>query len=307
MRRMQAAACGYRQPDRARSGDVRSEVSTVPRTTPRIDSSCRGCVGGGVVTAADCGRWSSAVAACAVFATVATWIGGAVAFGASLQDAVLEISVRGSGITLHAREAPLTEVLAAVGRQTGVKMVLQGDLSARITETFVGVPIDEALRRLARGRSVVLIYGGASVASSDAPLVEVWMTASATDRPAAAVVERHEGNEAGRRQQTSPPRDPMLTIALRSGPSDTKTQLIDELVRERGAYAAVGILREAAVHDPDPRVRRGAARALASLTTPDALDAIRATLRDPHPGVRYEGELALRRLTHALSTNASGE
>jgi len=74
-------------------------------------------------------------------------------------------------------------------------------------------------------------------------------------------------------------------------------------VQERGDYAVVQILRQAATRDPNPLLRRGAIQALMSLKSPDAIEAIQASVQDEHPGVRGEAETALRRLRRAQVTD----
>jgi HEAT repeats len=257
-------------------------------------------------------------AARAVFVVVLLVIGSAVgtaasvAFAAQPKGPVLDVTVTSSRISLTARETPLADVLAAIGRQAGVKMVLRGDLNTSVTETLVNLPVGDAIQRLSRWHSVVLIYDR-SIDSVDGPvLTEVWVTSSSSrpwstnpdsTKPEARGIQSNQATDG--RQQASQARNPELTIALKHGASESRKQIIEALVRERGGYAVVEILREAATRDPDPRVRRGAIQVLASLDSPDAVDAVRATLRDAHPGVRYEADMALRRQRRARSSDGS--
>jgi hypothetical protein len=74
-------------------------------------------------------------AACAVFVVVFLVVGSADAIAApgalaaQPKGPVLNLTVTSSRISLTARETPLADVLAAIGRQAGVKMVLRGDLN----------------------------------------------------------------------------------------------------------------------------------------------------------------------------------
>jgi hypothetical protein len=189
-----------------------------------------------------------------------------------------------------------------------LKVVLPGAIHSLVTDEFVNLPVDEAVRRLTRWHSVVLVYGGPHDEAANARLAEVWVTSAPSDRAAddsnggarSEPFERSTEAQARpvniRREQEPGLRPPELTTALRFGPSDSRIQIIDTLVRERGEYAVVGILRDAATRDPNPRIRRGAIQVLASLKSPEAVEAVQATLHDEHPGVRGEAETALRRL-----------
>jgi hypothetical protein len=188
-----------------------------------------------------------------------------------------------------------------------------------VTDVFANLAVDQGVRRLSRWNSMVLIYEGSSEQPSGAILTELWVSGSPSGTPIrnATGVGNSDGPKlvsaeatwtpAIRRQQEPDLRPPGLTNAIRFGPSDSRSQIVQALVRERGEYAVVGILREAATQDPDPRIRRGAIQILASLNDPSAVDAVQATLHDPHSGVRYEAEMALRRLRRERSNNSSGE
>jgi HEAT repeats len=233
---------------------------------------------------------------------------GAVAHAAQATGQVLDLTVMSSRITLSARDVPLADVLTAIGRQTGVKILLQGDLSALVTEMFVNVPLDEGIRRLSRGHSVVFIYAGASAPARDAALSEVWVMSASpalgsrdpySVTPRAGAGRRDDGRAADTRGSTASERPVELTRELKSGTLETRLRLIEAVVRERGEYAALDILRDAATHDADPRVRRAAIQVLTYMPSPDAVEAIRATLGDRHAGVRAEALNALRQLGQA--------
>jgi HEAT repeats len=237
---------------------------------------------------------------------------GATAFAASaeLPGRVLDVAVESGRLSLRAHEARLADVLEAIGRQAGVRIVLHGDLDTPVTETFVNLPLDEGVRRLSRWHSVVLIYGPLLGRTKGQVLTEVWVMDSSQAQGPAEQPARDKTPRIDARAGARPPEDQRgwtsdLTTALKYGKSTNLDQTVETLVREQGEYRVVAILREAATRDPDPRVRRGAIRVLASMNSPDAVDAVGATLRDPHPGVRYEADMALRRQSRARSSDGS--
>jgi hypothetical protein len=242
--------------------------------------------------------------------------------GATGPPASLEVTATSSHVTLTARERPLADVLNAIGQQAGVKIVLRSDFNTPITATLDNVPLDEAIRRLSRWHSVVLIYDSSDRGPDDAVLREAWITSAPAN--ARSVTPGVAQSEVGRPQQVSRVRNPRfattprpstasnpgsqasdsrLAMALKRVASDSGTQDIEVLVREKGADGAVNVLREAATRDPDEEVRRGAIKALASLGSPNAVEAIRGTLMDSLSLVRNEARLALRRLEQAQKGN----
>jgi HEAT repeats len=236
------------------------------------------------------------------------------------REPTLEVRVTSGLLSVRASGAPLADVLLAIGREAHLRIVLPGAIDSLVTDEFVNMSLDEAVRRLTRWHSVVLVYGGPRDEAADPLLAEVWVTSAPSNRVAddrSAGSDQFKESTQVQRQETRPgtirpeqepdSRPPGLTIALKFGASNSRTQLVEALVREQGEPAAVQILREAATRDPDPRIRRGAIQVLASLNSPDAVDAVQATLRDLHSGVRYEAEMALRRLSRARSDDSAGK
>jgi hypothetical protein len=267
-------------------------------------------------------------------------VSGAGAAGSETQAVgrVLEIAVTpASRVSLTAREAPLVDVLRAIGEQAGVKIVLRGDFDMLVTQRLANMPLDAAIQKLSRWHSVVLIYDAPARGAGDPVLREAWVTSVPADRrngPAPrtgvdAVASAGTAPPEGRRRlrrdvvpvedqpslsqasasapaptwRPSPAasvrsqaNDSQLGMALKRGGPEGGAQVVEALVRQRGVDGAINVLREAATRDPDQGVRRGAIRVLSGLDSPDAVEAIRATLLDAHPGVRSEAHTALRRL-----------
>jgi hypothetical protein len=219
--------------------------------------------------------------------------------GGPKKAGTLEIAATSAGMTVNAQEVPLGDVLDAIGRHAGIVIVRGGALDTLVTETLIDIPLDQGIGRLSRGHSVVFIYAGASAAANDAALSEVWvMSASpAFGSRDTGTGRRDDGRAADTRGgSTASERPVQLTIALKSGTLETRLRLIEAVVRERGEHTAIDVLRDAATHDADPRIRRAAIQVLTYMPGRDAVDAIRATLGDRHAGVRAEALSALRQL-----------
>jgi ribosomal protein L25 (general stress protein Ctc) len=139
------------------------------------------------------------------------------AIGSQPTSRILDVTVTSSRVSLTARETPLRDVLTAIGQQSGVKIVLYGDFDTPVTATLAAVPLDEAIQRLSRWHSIVLIYdpsarGPDDVVSSadDGVLREVWVTSAPADvRSSSSGTSRGAGPgaaqlEAGSRQLVPP-------------------------------------------------------------------------------------------------------
>jgi len=236
-----------------------------------------------------------------------------VAFAAQSKVPVLSLTVTSSRISLSARETPLADVLAAIGRQAGVKMVLGGDLNTPVTETLVNVPLDEAIQRLSRWHSIVLIYEGSTDGVGGPVLTEAWVArpfsdvAGASPGSAEPKAQDKSGNNAlaGARLPAEWERWARTLIAFKDANPETRSQQIEALVRAQGEHAIIAALGAVATRDAAPRVRRAAIQVLAAMGSPDALAAVQATLGDAHPGVRSEARTALRRQSRARSSEGS--
>jgi HEAT repeats len=236
-----------------------------------------------------------------------------VAFAAQPRDAIVDVTVKSSRVSLSARGAPLADVLGAIGRQAGVKVVLRDALSTSVTATLINVPIEEAIRRLGRWHSIVLIYDQPTDRAGRSALSEVWVTCRDADAKsgaargpvsAAAGTSRDDARSKGR-PVSEPERWARALIAVKDASSEIRSQQIGALVSAHGEPAIVAALREIATRDPAPRARRAAIQVLASMGTRAAVEAVRATLADTNPGVRSEANTALGRRSRPRSGEGS--
>jgi HEAT repeat protein len=236
-------------------------------------------------------------------------INGSVDTGVAFQAAQktpsprFDVHLSAGRLSLRSDGAPLGEVIEAIGHRAQLKITLRGTVDTPLTEEFKDIPLDDAFRRLSRWHSIVLIYDS-SARPGDPPLLrEVWVTHSDLDsRNAKSEATDVQTGNIQREQRPPKPNyvvapdlpESRLALQLRRGSPESRRHVLDALVRERGRPAVLEMLREAATRDPDPRVRRGAIQALGSFNSADALEVVRATLHDPHPGVRYEADRTLR-------------
>jgi hypothetical protein len=164
-------------------------------------------------------------------------------------------------VSVDARDALLADVLRAVGEQAAIQVTIHSGGADRVTQSFARVGVDEAIRRLASGYDVVLIYGAPRGRTTPGRLVEIRVYKAST--PALpAVVDPRRQNE---RLQT-----------MRNLIGQARQQ-------QPGAFTSLaGMLAS----DPDPVIRRHVAAALSGFRGPEAVAALTSALEDQNPSVR---------------------
>jgi hypothetical protein len=233
---------------------------------------------------------------------------GAVRPSTSSPASVLDVIVSGGEVTVDVRGVSLAQVLQAVGQRAGVELTLRGDLSAPITQSFSGVPLEEAFQRLAAGHSVVVTYAVAPGDSSRrGRLTEVWVLgrSTATDISVAvggmpgttsvASTQRNRGEPrlSSRRDQEAEDRAPVATLHFPLGGWLSGIQaLADEA--NRGGEGAVARLTDISASEPDALVRQQAVAALGRLQGRDVEPVLTAALADDDASVRMQAVRGLR-------------
>ena len=228
----------------------------------------------------------------------AALLGGCPGGAAAADDtSTFEVSARGGLLTVRALAASLADVLRVIGERTGVQMKLRGDLTTPVTARFTDVPIDEVIKRLARGYSVCLLY---SSPRPDGLVVwrEAWIIAglavaagSTAIDPQRRAVWLGEVQRLGARHDAGAAAALARLVAADEDPA-VRAQAAIALGRVHGAPAGAtlaGALRS----DSDAYVRRMAARALGTLHTEEARRALEAASQDPDASVRREATRAL--------------
>jgi HEAT repeats/HEAT repeat len=181
----------------------------------------------------------------------------------------LEVTVREGRLSVDLRDAPLAEVLRLVGDRADVQMNLSGEFRTSLTRAFTDVPIEEGLRRLARGHSLSFAYAPLRDGQGAARLTEVWVVASS---PATRPAGRVESSQRAAQLAT-----------LRA-------------LGQRRDEAAVTELSRTLVQDPDPAVRAQAATVLSQISGAPAAAALIEALGDETPSVRIQAIHGLRRI-----------
>ena len=242
----------------------------------------------------------------------------------------IEVAVEQGRLTVDVRDAPLEEVLQAVGEEAGIAIELHGDLTAPVTDSFADLPLDEGIRRLLGGHSYTLFSSDAgrigrieiSVLHSHlletAPSAANASTADAEqgrlqrirtlldrkDAEAIAELSRLAGGDpspAVRAQATaalarlrSEEASAALTLALTDPSSAVRVQAMRGVKSLKGA-GAIGDLQAIAGYDPDATVRRQAVRLMSDINDPEVPWLLKQAAADNNPAVSQEAKRAARR------------
>jgi hypothetical protein len=253
-------------------------------------------------------------------------VAGAIAvmpgIGSVQAAAELSVVVGGELVSIESQEAPLADVLQAIGEQAGFAVAVEGDADAAVRLSLAGLPVAEALRLLLRDAASAIIYersagrlvgirvrllnDGAGARSNVATPVEGTQPERRRDLP----VTPHDWREdrvAFVRQAARAPREGAL--------EELTTLLLDDddATIRRLAAAALGRLRSeevgealaSALADRDHGVRRAAARALGRFGGEQAIEALREVLmKERAPAVRQMAAYALSRMDDQSARDA---
>ncbi len=259
---------------------------------------------------------------------------------------VINVAIEQGLLTVDIRSARLADVLRLIGKRAGLSVTIRGYAGRPVTDSFIGVPLDEGIRRLVRGHSLALFYASSGHEAGAKLLTGVWVITDSLDGEAAPMEiprdsvsqapawperpglvrevrvlarqarQRDEEAVAALLDVVTQNADPLvrrlavislgsvsvkaeelgntMAKALEDEDSSVRIQAVRAFrhLRDKQAPQVVG---KVLLGDPDPRVRRTAARALAVLPGRAAQRALEAAIFDPDKSVRQVAERALAR------------
>ena len=232
-----------------------------------------------------------------------------------------EVAVREGLLSVNLRDAPMADVLLAIGTQAGFEVIIRGDLSAPVTRSFTDLPLDKGIRRVVGDGSLIMIYAPSRGRGEVRALVKV-IALGAGDNAAAGtapLARKMPGKKTRVSQDTvtvnlSDDREDRLRavqrLAIVPDAAATKDLTVllsrdeDPLIRQIAAIALgnvggadAGAALTAALEDEDSLVRERAIQALAKWG-PEAVGSLIKTLMDdPDAAVRRQAALGLGRMS----------
>ena len=228
------------------------------------------------------------------------WLGSA--HGAEKKSAnAIDVKVIQGELTLDVRNQPLAQVLREIAAQANLQLTLRGDLSAPVTQSFAGVPLDDAIRQLAREYSFALIYAGATGEREAVNLTGLWIIGNAGSSESFAelkIVPALPG--ASEQANDTPARQTAQAPAL------TSTGEIQALAEEAraGNRAAIAHLGDIVASEPNADMRTQAVAALATLKGKEVEAVLAKALNDDDASVRVRAVRGLRIQGTAAATRS---
>jgi len=211
-------------------------------------------------------------------ATILLW-GGLAVESRTCWPAEFQVAAGNGRVTLDARGAPLTAVLQKLGAETGIEVTVRGARDAQVSDAFVGVPLERAVRRLAGERPLLMTF---APGSQKLVAITVYGRARAAghagkDDAAVSVVEE---------------RSTRARVALAR--ADRQIEGIRRAV-DRGGELATDRLARILGSANDPEVRRIAAYALGKMGGAEAIAALTGALADADADLRQGALTGLAR------------
>lgn len=194
----------------------------------------------------------------------------------------VRVNVERGFLTIDARDAPIADVLYAVGKEAGIDVVIGRDDGTRLTQSLQAVPLDEGIQRLLQSHSFALFYSRSRGPKGTRALTGVRVIGS---RPAEPVREGAGDVDLNER-------------AVRLGAVRELTRSPDQ----SSLFELIGFSR-----DPDPFVRRQATAALGEFGGPHAVAALEAALQDSAASIRIQALLSLQKVEGDRAARILGE
>ena len=244
----------------------------------------------------------------------------------------VEARVTDGRLTLQADGTPLAEVLRAIGAAGGFEVVLRGAFATPVSESFAERPLEDAIRELTHGHSLIVRHDDPDPASGAVALAEIRVienpklaaaAETAADEPLAggkgALEEEGALKDDGEYALTE---REAFRLANRDVPPPTREDILIELddpdqAKRVAAVPKVGALQPGAATDvlagvfaaeDDPLVRSRAVAALTRLEGPGARKLLRErALGDDDAELRMQALNALASSDGERSVNLLGQ
>jgi hypothetical protein len=225
----------------------------------------------------------------------------------------IEAEVTGGLLTLHAEGAPLADVLRAIGEAGAFEVALRGAFAMPVRESFADRPLEDAIRGLVAGHSLVVRRDPAADAAALTEILVIENPAVAgSDHATPDARPEVAPDDAAETAQEDAAEELMDRAAFRLAnqgvPPPTREDLLFDLdepepaarvaaVPKVGALPpreAIDVISHVFANDDDPVVRSRAVAALTRLDGPGARGLLRErALADDDPGLRMQALNAL--------------
>lgn len=201
----------------------------------------------------------------------------------------IEVEHQDGLLSLRATNAPLVEVIDAIGQQAGFQTRVFGEIEHRLTRSFDARPLEQVLKQLLSGYSSTLHYDTAQ----SPRLTRVYLYGSASADTGNAYL------------PSAAPENVLVSGAL-----DNETAAgVDSIqsLAVAGDPEAAAELNTLLREDPDPAVRGEVAGILADFGDAGSVSALAAGASDDNPQVRFRAIRGLAAINSDQSTQILAE
>ena len=197
---------------------------------------------------------------------------------ASASSGDIHVELNEGRLTLHARDAPLLEVIRNIGKLAGYKTILvkEFDEIELVNVTFDDMPVGKAVERLVSGVNRIVHYSPASNETDQPVITQVWLLGSRDIAQGGMIISDNQTFAAAHKQSVN----------------DYKITRMARMLQE----------------EPEAQVRARAATALGALGDEQAVDALQsALLLDGDADVRRQIIIALGQIGGEQATTILGD
>lgn len=192
----------------------------------------------------------------------------------------LEITIEDGRLSATFGAIPISDVLTAVAEQTGARLSVRGELGNARPQAFKGMPLTEALPRIARPNGVILQFDDGAGSGAERRLIAIHAVAPGSPGTAASTAPRIDLRSASRGplwdyEESEKLPDPQQRIGA-----------LQKLAKQR--QPPLQAFSFVLAGDPDPSVRRAALGLIASLPGEEARQTIVQTVADADPEMRMD-------------------
>lgn len=213
-------------------------------------------------------------------------------------DAPFVLKTEKDRIMLRATDIPLREILTEVVNQTGIRIIVHGELDGLLSVDFSDLPLEEGLKRLVKEFNYVFIYEPGKGKSGAPSVTEVIIYSKKGEFPKRSLEPRvitRQGRSLQEEEESPEVKEATfesLVKALEDKDPEVREEAVDNL-GESEDERAVTHLTEVLLKDRDADVREVAAEALGEIGDARAISALIQVLQDRDPGVRESAVDAL--------------
>lgn len=216
------------------------------------------------------------------------------------------LKVKDNLLTLKANDIPLKEVLTEIVNQTGIHILIHGELEEVLSADFSGLPLDEGLRRLIKDSNYVFIYETGKGKGGEPPIKQVIIYSKKGGGPTERLESRvmvPEKREKHLPETLEEASLDSLVRALKDKDPGVREEAVDRLVELDDRRVIIPLTR-VLLQDSAPDVRETAAEALGELGDKRAVRPLVQALRDREAGVRESAVDALAEIGGQEAINA---